>query len=196
MTLALMSLLLLSLVVYYRAVRIQKFSELALAIYQPQNEFRQKTLGPFIKLFDKKKISRIAYTDNSFCIEEPLLLVGEQNSNIPQQTIMGDLGKTFHEILQDPELRSNIDMILVSTIEPLSPSMSLSNKNFRSLQEKSDSVLWSLFVAEPELKQKYSSFFTSTVISTADVESDQCMIEFRFIPNNRLYTNYLQRVQI
>lgn len=196
MTLALMSLLLLSLIVYYRAVRIQKFSELTLAIYQPQKEFRQKTLGPFIKLFDKKKLSSIAFTDNSFCLEEPLLLMDEPNGKNTQPTITGDLGKTFHAILQDNELRSNIELILVSTIEPLSPSMSLSNKNFRSQQEKSDSVLRSLLEAEPELKQKYSSFFASMAVSTADVERDQCLIEFRFIPNNRLYTNYLQRVKI
>jgi len=196
MTLALMSVLLLSLVIYYRAIRIQRVSELALAIYQPQNDFSQNMIGPFIKLFDKKKISSIRFTANSLCIDESLLLMVAPNSEDTQPTILKDLGKIFHAILQDPELRSNIELILVSTIGPVSPGMSLSIKNYRILQAKSESVLRSLFIAEPELEQKYSSFFASTVISATDAERDQCAVEFRFIPNDRLYIEYLQRVQI
>ena len=196
MTLALMSLLLLSLVVYYRATRIQRFSELALAIYQPQNDFSQKMIGPFIKLFNEKKISTIRHTSNSLFIDESLLVMVAQNNKDNQPTIVRDLGKIFHAILQDPELRSNIELILVSTIGPVSPGMSLSTKNHRTLQVKSESVLRSLFMAEPELEQKYSSFFASTVISATDVERDQYLVEFRFIPNDRLYLKYLQRVQI
>ena len=196
LTLALMSLLLLSSVIYYRAVKIQRFSELAFAIYQPQNAFSQKMIGPFIKLFDKKKISSIRFTANSLCIDESLLMNLAPNSKDAQPTIMKDLGKIFHAILQDPELRSNIELIIDSTIGTVSPGMSLSIKNYRTLQAKSESVLRSLFMAEPELEQQYSSFFASTVISTTDAERHQCVVEFQFIPNDRLYIEYLQRVQI
>ncbi len=195
LTLALMSLLLLSSIIYYRAVRIKRFSELAFAIFQPQNEFSQKMIDPFIKLFEKKKISGIRFTVNSLCIDESLLMVAP-NSKDTQPTIMGDLGKIFHAILQDPELRSNIELILVSTIGPASPGMSLSIRNYRTLQAKSESVLRSLFTVEPELEQQYSSFFASTVISTTDAERDQCAVEFRFIPNHQIYIEYLQKTQI
>lgn len=196
LTLALMSLLLLSFVFYYRAVRTQRFSELALAIYEPQNAFRQKTISPFVKLFDKKKINNVRFTENSFCIEESLLLMDELNSKVDQPSIMKDLSKIFYAILQDPEIQPTVELVLISTIEPLGSGMSQTNKKFRSQQENSDSVLRSLFEAEPELEQKYSSFFASMVTSNADVERNQCLIEFRFIPNNRLYTTYLQRVHI
>ena len=196
LTLAIMSLVLLSLVVYYRAARIQRFSELVLTIYQPQSTFSQKTIGLFINHFNQRKISSIRFTTNSLCIDESLLSMVNANSNDTQSTVMKDLGKIFHTILQNPELRSNIELILVSTIGPESLDMSLSSKNHRTLQAKSESVLGSLFMAEAELEQKYSSFFASTVIRTNDVDRDHCVIEFRFIPNDRLYLDYLQKVQI
>jgi len=64
------------------------------------------------------------------------------------------------------------------------------------MQAKSESVLRSLFMVEPELEQKYSSFFASTVLSATDVERHQCLVEFRFIPNDRLYIEYLQKLLI
>lgn len=194
--LALVSLLLLSFAIYSQAVRTQRLSELILAIYQPQNEFSQKTIGPFIKLFNEKKNSSIRFTTNSLCVDESLLLTVAPNSNDTHPTIVRDLGKIFHTILQDPELRSNIELILISTIGPLSHDTSLSSKNYRTLQSKSESVLRSLFMADPELEQKYSSFFASTVKSAKEVERHQCLIEFRFIPNDRLYIEYLHRLQI
>ena len=196
LTLALMSLLLLSFVFYSRAVRTQRFSELALAIYEPRNEFRQKTIGPFIKLFDKKNINSIRFTENSFCIEESLLLIDEPNSKVTQPTIMKDLGKLFHALLQDPELRSNVELILISTIRPVSPGMNLSNMNSRTLRAKSESVLRSLYTLEPELEQEHSSFFASTVKNTTGLEGHQCFIEFRFIHNDRPYVEYLKKVQL
>lgn len=196
LTLALMSLLLLSLVFYYRAVRIQRFTELALAIYQPQNEFSQKMIGPFMKLLKKKKINNTRFTPNSLCIDESLLLLVAPDNKDTHPTIMKDLGKIFLAILQDSELRSKIELILVSTIRPVSPGMSLSIKNYRALQAKSESVLRSLFMVEPELEQKYSSFFASTVLRATDVERYGCLVEFRFIPNGRLHMEYLKKLHI
>src|SRR5574341_533273 len=73
LSLLLIGLLLLSALVYYRAVRIQRFLEPALAMSQPRNEFAESVNQAFREEFGPGPFRSLKATSNSILIERGLL---------------------------------------------------------------------------------------------------------------------------
>lgn len=195
MVLTLMGILLLSALLYYRAVKIQRFSEPALALSQPRMEFGQKIIGLFAHNFQEKGISGISFTTDAIYIDESRLLLIAPLTQTTPAPIVRELASTFRAILENPELRSYIDFILISSVRIIEPGKNLSTPERSILQNNSEFILKSLFLVEPQLERQFASFFASTVKISSNPNARQQMIEFRFIPTERLHIDFLTKLQ-
>src|SRR5512134_829109 len=75
-SLALIGLLLLSAILYYRAVKIQRFLEPALAISEPRMKFTQGIRNLLIREFSHTELKGIKFRAGSIIVDESLLLAG------------------------------------------------------------------------------------------------------------------------
>jgi hypothetical protein len=194
MMFALMGLLLLSALLYYRAVKIQRYAEPALALLQPRMEFGRKINRLFADHLKERDISGIRFTTDAIYIDESLLLAHAQINQAMLLPIIHELGKSFRAVLDNPELRSYIDFILISSVRTIAPGEKLAGRERRLLQHNSDFVLKSLYMVEPNLELQYGSYFATTVMTPVNAGSKQKMIEFRFIPSERLHIDFLTKL--
>jgi hypothetical protein len=194
MTFALMGLLLLSALLYYRAVKIQRYAEPALALMQPRMEFGRKISKLFADHFKERGISGIRFTSDAIYIDESLLLVHAPVNKALSSPIVRELGKTFLALLDDPELRSYVDFILISSVRSLLPGERLAGRERHLLQNNSDFVLKSLYLVEPDLELRFGSYFATTVRTPVNASGKQKMIEFSFIPSERLHIDFLTKL--
>ncbi|NIT32429.1 MAG: hypothetical protein GTN51_12515 [Armatimonadetes bacterium] len=114
------------------------------------------------------------------------------------QNIYEKLGKVFMDVLEDPELRGNIKVVLVSAMARVSddPVLSRNNKDSRlEAQIKAAGVLNALYEAEPELETTYGLFFETTATPVYSSRIDTDWINFRIIPSERLHIDVLQKLE-
>jgi len=195
LSLTLLGLLLLSAVLYYRAVKIQRFLEPVLAITQPRIAFSESLGSIFRKEFGAERIRGIRLGVNSIFVEEPLLFgIGDIPGGDGASTIER-LGKVFLSILEDPKMRANVDLILVSTSLPLSGDPAANKRNRSLFQERAAMVLNALYRTEPGIETKYGAFFASAAVPASPAERKANRIEFRIIPTEQIHIEVLRRLQ-
>jgi len=193
--LTLIGLLLLSALLYYRAVRIQRFLEPALAITQPRITFSRNINNLLLKEFGKEESKGIKFKTGSILVEQSLLIAGVHNINGEDSVVMKKLGRVFLAALSDPAIRDNISLIIVSTRLPLSPEIS-SNKEFRNqIQNRAELILNSMYKVEPGLERKYGRYFAATALQVDPALKDTDWIEFRIIPTEKLHIEVLQGLE-
>ncbi len=194
--LTLVGVLLLSAFIYYRAIKIQRFSEPALALMQPRIEFGRNIINLFSEQFQGRKLEGVRFTTDSIFIDESLLLIFAPIDKSTAPPILRELGKTFLFILQNPEVRSYIDLILINTRKPMVSGESFSKQERRDFQARAEFILHSLFMVEPKLERRYSSYFAATAVSVSGQEKNRpYSVEFRFIPTERLHIDVLKKLQ-
>ena len=192
--LTLIGLLLLSALLYYRAVRIQRFLEPALAMSQPRITFSRNINNLLLREFGQEERKGIRFSTGSILVEQSLLIAGVHKIN-GEDTVLKKLGRVFWAALSDPAIRDNISLIIVSTRLPLSPEIS-SNKEFRyQIQNRAELILNSIYEAAPGLESKYGRYFASAALPVDPAVKDTDWIEFRIIPTERLHIEVLQRLE-
>ncbi len=189
----LIGLLLLSAVVYYRAVKIQRFLEPALAISQPRMQFTQEMNNLIMKDFGPREPAGVIFRSGSVFVEQRLLFSGAPQMAGLESLTLKKLASVFLAALEDPRTRDHISLILVSTRLPLSRDAELNKVRRANLQERADGILTSLFGAEPELEKRYGRYFAATVLPVGS-EGEAGFIEFRIVPTERLHIEVLKRL--
>ncbi len=81
------------------------------------------------------------------------------------------LSRVFLSMLQDQDMRSQFDLVLVSTRIKVSPTMEMTVKKRNDRQHFAESILNSLFKVEPGLL-KYYGTFTTTAIAVQPNQKD------------------------
>ena len=195
LSLTLIGLLLLSALLYYRAVKIQRFLEPALAITQPRIIFSKNINNLLLREFGKEESKGIKFKAGSILVEQSLLFAGVHNINGEEPAVLKKLGRVFLAALSDPDIRDNISLIIVSTRLPLSPEIT-SNKEFRyQIQNRAELILNSMYKVAPELERKYGRYFAATALPVDPAVKETDWIEFRIIPTERLHIEVLQRLE-
>ena len=189
----LIGLLLLSAVVYYHAVKIQRFLEPALAISQPRMQFTRDMNSLLMKEFGPWETTGVIFRSGSVLVEQKLLFSGTPQMAGLEGLTLGKLSSVFLAALEDPRTRDHINLILVSTRLPLSLDAELNKVRRSRLQERADGILTSLFGAEPELEKRYGRYFAATVLPVG-IEGEAGWIEFRIVPTERLHIEVLKRL--
>lgn len=194
--LMLVGLLLLSAVLYYRAVKIQRFLEPALAISQPRSEFAGSISSLLLKEFEAEESRGIRFTMGSVFVEESLLFDNSSSLKESAPAILKKLGHVFMAALNDSDIRSHIDLILVSARFIVNQDTKDNIKMRADMQHKAELILYSIFKSEPELEKNYGSYFAAAAVAIpAGVPSQETnWVEFRIIPTELAHIEMLMRL--
>jgi hypothetical protein len=195
-TLALIGLMLLGGFLYYKAIRFQRFLEPALALTLPGSLFDLDVRERLKEEFGPEYVHDIRYALGTIQVRKSVLLGEVHNNRGP--IIYKKLGRVFKDILENPELRGDIKVILVSSMARVSDDPGLSQQNRVSRQEAQDragGVLNVLYAAEPELETTYGLFFEATATPVYSQRIDTDWVNFRIIPSERLHIEVLQKLE-
>lgn len=184
----LIGLMLLSALLYYRSVRIQRFLEPALAISEPRLRFGQNINNLIAKEFGSGVVEGIKFKSNSILVEQTLLF--SSPNGLRTQTIQ-KLSRLFMSALSNPDIRKHISLIIVSTRTPIS---GLGREPVLQLEDISRTILSALYESEPKLEREFSKYFASTNLKVDSKIKELNWIEFKIIPSEQLHIEFLQRL--
>jgi len=192
----LIGLLLLSAIIYYRAVKIQRFLEPALAISEPRMKFNQNIRDLLAREFGSGQMKGIRFHTGSIIVDQSLLFERAHPEGGPTEpAVLRKLSRVFISALDNPEIRENISLILITVRFQLSKDMILDRQARFAVQDSAVLMLNSLFTAEPRLEKNYTTFFTATAIPANELlREGGSTVEFRIIPTERLHVDILDRL--
>jgi hypothetical protein len=194
LSLTLIGILLLSAVLYYRAVKIQRFLEPALAISTPRFLFAKNVNLILAKEFGSVQTPGIRLTTNAIFVGRSLILSGG-NRQASEPPALKKLGRVFLSVLSDRNIRDHIDFILIRVRYPAGQGEASDEAKRRDAQQKADLILQSLFRGTPGLAKEYGPLFSATSIPGNSGEDDAAWIEFRFMPSELLHIEALQSLK-
>ncbi len=193
LSIILIGLVLLSGLLYYRAVKIQRFLEPALAVSQPRNEYSKRIGGLFRKEFGNKPRNELDYSMGVIHLRPALLISPKGNLSPEGQAILRKLARIFITLMRDDQSRSEISLVLISTRIPLSGPLHATGAQSHMIAVF---VQDGLFRAEPELALQYSSFFATATQPLGLHERNTGMeVDIRIIPSEFLHIKVLEKLE-
>jgi len=195
-SITLIGLLLLSAIIYYRAVKIQRFLEPALAISEPRMKFTQNIRDLLAMEFSPNQMTGIRFRAGTIIVDQSLLFERAHPEGGPTEPeVLRKLSRVFHAALNNPETRENISLILINARFPLTKD-TMRNRQIRfEVQDRAVLILNSLYTIEPTLERDYAKYFAATSLPASVPEKGGPVVEFRIIPTERLHIEVLQRLE-
>lgn len=191
--LALIGILLLSALVYYKSVKAQRYLEPTLAIAQPRIEFAHNMINLLKNGLGAEQIKGVSFAANSIFVHHSVMFSEPVKGGLDRK-FLKNLSQIMLSVLSDPGMRPQIDLILISTNLPLSPDPEINKRERIEMQQISELILDSLYILEPELNEKYRSYFAASVVP---VQSRRYIdrIEFRFIPSEHVHIEMIKSLE-
>jgi hypothetical protein len=193
LSLLLVGLVLLSGLLYYRAVRIQRFMEPALALSQPRNDFSEAITQIVEKEFGKGPFRGLDVRTSSIVVDLTLLVSRSRNLLPAGDAAMKKFAHLLLALLEDKRTRPDISLILISA--GYAPDGPGADRERAAVQRMLGAVQDALFRAEPDLKRKYRSFIAVAARPAPPRKGYPELMEFRIIPSEMLHMDVLQRLQ-
>jgi hypothetical protein len=196
MSLTLIGIMFLSGLLYYRAIKVQRFLEPALAISQPRSEFTD-AVNLFLKNeFEPAGLKGVRMIMGTIVVDPAVFLdEGRGRTNGAASPMVKRLGRVLVAALNNDYLRSHVDLVLVVARYPMEPDEGANRQMKLRMRERSEMVLDSLFRVEPLLGERYASYFAATAMAADPAKGGADRIEFRIIPSERLHIEVLQRLK-
>jgi hypothetical protein len=194
LSLTLIGLVLLSALLYYRAIKIQRFLEPAFAISEPRIRFIESVNGLLVREFGDGDVSGIRFRGGSIFVEQSLLMESEHHEKDAGRGIIEKLGRVFLAALHDPEIRGHVSLILVNAKFRFSKDGELNRAMRFQTQQLADMVLNALYAADPRLEQYYAGYFAASALPVNAASREAGWIEFRIVPTERMHIEVLQRL--
>jgi len=191
--LALIGLMLLSATLYYRAVRIQRFMEPALAISQPKIKFTQSINKLLSQEFGTKEIKGVKFRAGSILVDQSRFFEGHAKGFDP--AALNKLSHVFLSALSNEDTREDISLIMVSFRYPLGQDPELNRVMSLQSQQKAWLLLNSLYAAEPQLENRYGAYFVATGMPMNRGAKENNWIEFRIVSTEHLHIEVLQKLE-
>ncbi len=195
LSLLLIGLVLLSALVYYRAVKIQRFLEPALALSQPRNEFTKSINQKFHKEFGTEPIRGLTFRSGSFLMEKSLLFTREGRLTPSAQVDLQKLARVFLALMKDDHARSEISLVMIIGRFPSQGAGGTNIAEWAQVGRTVGFIQDALFQLEPELGKRYSTFFASVVQPANPHERNMDAVEFRIIPSEFLHIEVLEKLE-
>jgi hypothetical protein len=195
LSLLLIGLVLLSALLYYRAVKIQRFLEPALALSQPRNEFSKSVKQIFEREFGAKTVEGIKIKGSSILIERSLLFSGDGALQESARVSLQQLARVFLSLMRDDRRRSEISIVLILARFPSYGAKGVNVSERMKAQRSVSLIQDALFQAEPELNIRYPVYFAGTAQPTTPHEQNRDSLEFRIIPSEFLHVEVLDRLE-
>ncbi len=193
LSLLLIGLVVLSALLYYRAVKIQRYLEPALALSQPRNEFARNLSQNFQQEFGALQIKGLQVRSSSILINGSVLFSADGVLKPSSQNITRKLSSLFLSLLSDARTRSNISIVLVSIHYPADGPKHATIALRTQAQQMVALLEDSLYEAEPELEQKFKAYFAATVHPEHILRGERGVVELRIIPSELLHIEVYQK---
>ena len=195
LSLTLIGLVLLSALLYYRAIKIQRFLEPALAISQPRNEFAKNIRLRFQKEFGEKAVPGLKVRTSSILMEKSVLFAPDGSLKKSAEADLQKLARIFLSLMKDDHTRADISLVLIISRYP-SGGEWLANAGERMKAQRIIGFIQdALFHEEPELARRYSTYFVASAQPTNPHERMSELIELRIIPSELLHIEVLEKLE-
>ena len=191
----LIGLVLLSALLYYRAVRIQRFLEPALAISQPRYEFSKNFKMIFQKEFGAEQITGLKVRTSSILIEKSFLFSGDGVLKASAQNDLKKLSRIFLLLMDNEQTRSDISLVLIISRFPSSDTWMTYAAERAQSQRVAGFVQDALFFAESQLGTRYGTYFVAAAQPTNPQEKKSEVVEFRIVPSEFLHIEVLEKLE-
>jgi hypothetical protein len=195
LSLTLIGLVLLSGLLYYRAIKIQRFLEPAFAISEPRIQFIESVNELLVREFGNGDVRGIRFRGGSIFVEQSLLMESEHQAKDAGHGIIEKLSRVFLAALHDPDIRGHVSLVLVNAKFRHNKDMELDRAMRSRTQQLADTVLNDLYAADPRLQQYYGGYFAATALPVNAAARDAGWIEFRIVPTERMHIEVLQRLE-
>jgi hypothetical protein len=192
--LILIGLMLLSGLVYYKAVKAQRYLEPTLAIAQPRITFANNISSMIEDKFGIKKVKGLSFATDAIFLDDALLFTDPVQKRKPDLAVLKKLGQVFLTMLEHPETRFQFNLILVGARMPIGPHAGMNVRQRREMQRVSELILYSLFKVEPELERKFGIYFAATVIPVLPHKKTN-WVEFRILPSEHLHVEMIKSLE-
>lgn len=183
--------LLLSALLYYRAVNAQRYLEPSLAVAQPRIEFAQKITRLLAEEFGPGKVKGIIFTGNAIFVEDSLIFSDPVKRSATRPEFIKKMARVFLTILNDTQMKPHIDLIMIGTRLPVSPHPGMNRIKKIEMQNIAERIKESLYGVEPGLQEKYRRYFVATAVSDERTKSDR-WVQFRIIPGEQLHIEMIK----
>ena len=194
LSLLLIGLVLLSGLLYYRAVRIQRYLEPALAISRPRNEFSRNISMGIQKEFGAEPVGGLVVRTSSILVHKSLIFSANGSLKPSGRIVLKKLASIFLSFMQDDRMRAEISLVLIGGRFP----MNMTNEPNHAAREKTERMLGliqdTLFQAEPRLNSLYGPYFVTAVQPVPAQGGGSDTLEFRIVPSELLHIEVLQRL--
>jgi hypothetical protein len=195
LSLLLIGLVLLSALLYYRAVRIQRFLEPALAISQPRNEFSKSIKLMFQREFGAESVKGLKVRTSSILIEKSFLFSEDGNLKASAQSDLKKIARIFLLLMENEQTRSDISLVLIILRFPSGGTYAQFAGERLHAQHMAGFIQDALYVAEPQLAIRYGAYFVASAQPANQMEGNRESIELRIIPSELLHIRVLEKLE-
>jgi hypothetical protein len=195
LSILLVGLVLLSALLYYRAVKIQRFLEPALALSQPRNEFSKNIKQTFRKEFGSDEVQGIGVKSSSIFLDKAVLF--NQNGSL-KDSAKNDLHKLANVLLslvKNDATRGDISLVLIIAHYPSMGPPDMAAAHRLNAQLVTGYIQDVMAASEPELRIYYPVYFASAVQPSPSPEKIIDIVEFRFVPSEFLHIKVLDALE-
>jgi hypothetical protein len=194
LSLLLIGLVVLSALLYYKAVKIQRFLEPALALSQPRNEFTKNISLNFQREFGAQQVGGLRVRTSSIIMDWSILFSADGALKPSSKIIIRKLARLFLSLLADARTRNYISIVLVNFHYPADGPKQAASAARMKAQQMVGLLQDSLYEAEPELGEKFKSYFAATVHPEPFRRGEAGVVELRIIPSELLHIEVLQKL--
>lgn len=193
--LTLLGVLMLSALLYYRSVKIQRFLEPALALSEPRTDFSATVQDYLAKEFSGADLKGIRFEWGSIIIDEALIFNDRQKISVKALLSLKKLGDVFRNVLSDRKTKAYIDLIIVADDFPILADDNATERARMEAHYKADLVLDTLLMVNPSLKKESMKYFASAALPSLHDTQGRPEIEFRFISSEQIHIQALQSLR-
>lgn len=195
LSLLLIGCVLLSALLYYRAVKIQRFLEPALALSQPRNEFAKSINQLFGNEFGAKPPRGLKVKSSAVLIDKARLFTKSGALAPTAQADLEKLAGVFLALMKDGARKADISLVLIMIRFPSYGPRSFVLLERMRAQQMLGLLQDGLFQAEPELAVRYSPYFVCAAQPTNPHEGTSEIVEFRIVPSEYLHIKVLEKLE-
>ncbi len=194
LSLILVGIMVLSALLYYRAVKIQRFLEPALALSQPRTELAEQLNSLMAKEFGPSGAGGITYAMGAV-VAAPSVFFDDQDwlSASGEETVR-KLNTVFLASLRDEYTRSHVGVILVGSGYEPDPDIPRNKVIRQQAQHRAEVVMDRMLSSDTRLAREFGTFFVAAAVPASVPGKGSDRIEFRIIPSEMLHVEVLQRL--
>ncbi len=191
----LIGLVLLSALLYYRAVKIQRFLEPALALSQPRYEFSKSLKLLFQEEFGTEAIKGLTIRASSILIKRSFLFAEDGTLKTSAQAKLKKLAKIFLMLMDDDQMRPDIRLVLIIGRFPSGGIWITHAQERAKVQRLVGFIQDVLFFAEPRLGARYGTYFAAAAQPANLKDRNRELIEIRIIPSDLIHIKVLKKLE-